>query len=47
MVIRNELRLAGQYDSLTGVYDEKETFYEKTGSLGPQEPGEKLYDYLP
>ncbi|MCO7123301.1 hypothetical protein NIA71_15220 [Ihubacter massiliensis] len=46
MVIRNELRLAGQYDSLTGVYN-KETFYEKNGSLGPQEPGEKLYDYLP
>lgn len=37
MVIRNELRLAGQYDSLTGVYN-KETFYEKTEALVRRNP---------
>ena len=38
MVLRNELKLAGQYDSLTGVYN-KETFYEKTEALIRRNPG--------
>ncbi|MCQ4635801.1 EAL domain-containing protein [Anaerovorax odorimutans] len=37
MILRNELKLARQYDSLTGIYN-KETFYKKAESLIRRHP---------